>query len=106
MTFSRLKKFSLMLLLLWGFWQGAHWRPKAALWRKDWSMKPAGEIFTRLLTEEWHSAGTGKTGSKGELKFRGYYGRYTFQAAGHTFTATFSRQADRPAEPQRATPTQ
>ncbi|MEY4482917.1 MAG: hypothetical protein RL693_369, partial [Verrucomicrobiota bacterium] len=23
--------------VMWGFWEGAHWKPETALWRKDWS---------------------------------------------------------------------
>jgi endo-1,4-beta-xylanase len=24
-------------ILMWGFWQGKHWRPNAFLWKKDWT---------------------------------------------------------------------
>ena len=23
-------------MVMWGFWEGAHWKPDTALWRKDW----------------------------------------------------------------------
>jgi len=25
-------------IVMWGFWEGRHWRPNGALWRKDWSI--------------------------------------------------------------------
>ena len=34
--------------LLWGFWEGSHWKPEAASWNKDWSIRPRGEVL-----EEW-----------------------------------------------------
>ena len=28
--------------LLWGFWEGSHWKPEAASWNKDWSSRARG----------------------------------------------------------------
>lgn len=33
----------------WGFWEKAHWIPAAALWDKDWHLRPQGEVFTHLV---------------------------------------------------------
>jgi hypothetical protein len=30
---------------MWGFWEGAHWRPKAALWKRNWDMTPAARAY-------------------------------------------------------------
>ncbi len=43
-------------ILMWGFWEGSHWIPDAALWRKDWSLKPNGEAYLKLM-EEWRTKG-------------------------------------------------
>jgi len=40
-------------LLSWGFWQGQHWRPDAAYFRKDWSIKPAGRVWIDLVMHKW-----------------------------------------------------
>jgi GH35 family endo-1,4-beta-xylanase len=34
--------------LLWGFWEGSHWEPTAASWKKDWTILKRGEVL-----EEW-----------------------------------------------------
>ncbi len=31
--------------VMWGFWEGAHWKPETALWRKDWSEKPNARVW-------------------------------------------------------------
>ena len=36
--------------VMWGFWQNRHWRPAAALWRGDWSIKPNGQQFIDLVS--------------------------------------------------------
>ncbi|HXI18191.1 MAG TPA: endo-1,4-beta-xylanase, partial [Chloroflexota bacterium] len=35
-------------ILMWGFWEARHWRPDAALFRRDWSIKPNGRAWTEL----------------------------------------------------------
>ncbi|NQU21141.1 MAG: hypothetical protein HQ567_07645 [Candidatus Nealsonbacteria bacterium] len=36
-----------------GYWEGRHWRPDAALWRQDWSIKPAGKMWKELVFKTW-----------------------------------------------------
>lgn len=38
---------------LWGFWAPAHWRPEAALFRADWSARPAAGVWRELVWKEW-----------------------------------------------------
>ena len=33
--------------VMWGFWENAHWRPDAAMYRSDWSIKPNGAGLSR-----------------------------------------------------------
>lgn len=61
---------------LWGFWEGAHWRPKAALYRGDWYAKPNLRALQHLLHEEWHTDVVGITDNAGQFAFRGYLGTY------------------------------
>ena len=77
-------------ILMWGFWEGRHWRPEGALWRKDWSIKPNGREYVRLVTDEWVTRGEGRVSADGRLAFRGFYGTYRFTAGGRTFTASFA----------------
>ena len=39
--------------VMWGFWEGAHWRPDAAMFRNDWSIKPNGEAYLDLVFDQW-----------------------------------------------------
>lgn len=61
---------------MWGFWEGAHWRPQAAMYRRDWSEKPNGEAFRRLVHDEWRTRGEGLTDRDGRFTARAFYGRY------------------------------
>jgi len=61
---------------LWGFWEGAHFRPNAALWRRDWSMKPAARVWRDLVYNQWSTNLTSKTDSAGAVRFRGFGGSY------------------------------
>lgn len=31
-----------------GFWEGAHWKPRGAMLRRYWSLKPNGEAYQEL----------------------------------------------------------
>ena len=61
---------------LWGFWEGRHWQPKAALYRQDWTEKPNGAAYRKLVQETWHTDETGVTDAAGRWHTRGFYGRY------------------------------
>jgi hypothetical protein len=70
-------------ILLWGVWGKAHWRPKAALYREDFSPKPAGLVLEQLAGE-WKSAYTKDTGPEGLVDDFLTYGtcRVSVQAKG------------------------
>ncbi|NQU88162.1 MAG: endo-1,4-beta-xylanase [Mariniphaga sp.] len=40
-------------ILCWGFWEGRHWRPDAAYYNADWSIRPNGEMYKSLVFDEW-----------------------------------------------------
>ncbi len=67
-------------ILMWGFWEGQHWLPDAALWRKDWSLKPNGKAWTDLVNKTWWTDVTGQTDSSGGYETRGFLGKYTLSA--------------------------
>ncbi len=61
---------------VWGFWEGAHWLPRAAMYRRDWSEKPNGETFRRLIHEVWRTSAAGRTDDDGRFAARAFYGQY------------------------------
>jgi endo-1,4-beta-xylanase len=62
--------------LMWGFWEGMHWLPDAALYRQDWSIKPNGQAFKDLLFKRWWTNATGKSDATGKYGTRGFMGYY------------------------------
>jgi endo-1,4-beta-xylanase len=75
---------SVEAILMWGFWEGAHWRPWSAMWRKDWSITPQGAAYRDLVFNRWWTKTSGKAGEDGTLKARGFYGDYEITAGGET----------------------
>ncbi len=63
--------------LIWGFWDGCHWKKDAAIFRKDWSLKPSGKIYKELVFKHWWTNLTGNTDLKGNYSDRGFFGKYT-----------------------------
>ncbi len=74
--------------IMWGFWEGRHWLPDAALWRRDWTIKPNGQAFLDLVFNQWWTEANGKTNDKGIYQTRGFLGDYeiTVTANGKTKT--------------------
>lgn len=63
-------------MVQWGFWENAHWKPGAALWRKDWTLRPAGQAWVDLVTKTWWTNADGRTAADGTYSTRGFYGDY------------------------------
>ncbi len=89
--------------LMWGFWEGQHWKPEAALYRQNWSLKPNGKIWNDLIFKEWWTNDTGLSNGTGDFSTRGFLGKYkltaskgsqtvsqtvTLQKTGNTFVLT------------------
>ena len=79
-------------ITLWGFWEGRQWMPLAALWRKDWSIKPIGKAWTDLVKSQWRTNAEVLTDGDGMAKVRAFHGDYalTARARGKTASATAS----------------
>jgi len=60
----------------WGFWEKTHWIPRAALFTKDWTIKPAGQAYIDLVNRDWKTDTTGETDTHGFFRTRGFYGDY------------------------------
>ncbi len=72
--------------ILWGFWEGSHWRGKegGAMFRRDWSKRPAQEAWEDLVFHRWWTDWNGTTDADGRTTLRAFYGSYdiTAEAAG------------------------
>ncbi len=62
--------------MIWGFWEGAHWLPRAAMIRKDWSTRPNYDVWNDLIYKQWWTDVTGLTGKDGVFRARGFLGDY------------------------------
>ena len=63
-------------VMMWGFWEGAHWRPRAALWNQDWTLRPHGQVWLDLVTKAWWTNAEGVTAADGKFSTRGFCGDY------------------------------
>ncbi len=44
---------------VWGFWEKTHWRPRAAMYRADWTEKPNGRAYRSLVLDQWRTRSDG-----------------------------------------------
>jgi endo-1,4-beta-xylanase len=63
-------------ITMWGFWEGRQWIPRAALIRKDWTLKPNGRVYEDLVLGKWWTDVQVKTGADGAITIRGFKGDY------------------------------
>lgn len=61
---------------LWGFWEAKHWKPDAAMFRKDWMPKPNAGVWREWVTGKWKTHAVAKTDKKGMACVRGHLGDY------------------------------
>lgn len=85
--------------LSWGFWEGQHWKPEAAYFRKDWSIKPAGQAWIDLVTKKWWTKASGQTDAQGSYKTRGFFGEYVVTVSKGDKTKTMGYRLKRQGEP-------
>lgn len=66
--------------LLWGFWEGSHWIPEAALWRKDWTIKESGKVWEEWVGRRWQTRNVLVTDAEGKISWRGFKGTYRIES--------------------------
>jgi GH35 family endo-1,4-beta-xylanase len=83
-------------VISWGFWEGSHWKPRAAFWDRDWNLRPNGRIFFDLFEREWTTNETLTTDATGSCAARAFKGRIaiTAEAGGQTGSAHMELDAD------------
>jgi GH35 family endo-1,4-beta-xylanase len=67
-------------LTQWGFWEGRHWIPRAALFDKKWRVKPNGQAYIDLVKGAWWTDETRATDHLGYSRIRGFQGDYEVTA--------------------------
>jgi endo-1,4-beta-xylanase len=74
--------------LMWVWWEGAGWRPEAALFRRDGGEKPNGRVWRELVSERWRTDARATGDASGLVRFRGHAGLYdlTIEHGGRTAT--------------------
>lgn len=65
-------------LMAWGFWENRHWRPKAAMYRSDWTQKPNGAMWQELIHKTWWTDTTIEVNTK-TLSYRAFKGEYKYE---------------------------
>ncbi|HAB15704.1 MAG TPA: endo-1,4-beta-xylanase [Verrucomicrobiota bacterium] len=63
-------------VLMWGFWEGQHWQPNAALIRRNWEIKPSGIQYSNLVFREWWTTTNALADATGQVTLRGFKGDY------------------------------
>jgi GH35 family endo-1,4-beta-xylanase len=82
-------------IVQWGFWERMHWKPAAALWRDDWTIKPAGEVFVDLVAKQWWTDDEQTTDQQGRCQTRGFLGDYQITAKNNGVSKTVSATLQR-----------
>ncbi|MDY3551517.1 endo-1,4-beta-xylanase [Gemmata sp. JC717] len=60
----------------WGFWAGSHWRPDAAMFNFDWTLKPNGQAYQDLVFGDWWTDTRGTSAWGGAFSTRAFQGEY------------------------------
>ena len=72
-------------------------RTQCAFFRKDWTIKPIGQVWLDLKQKEWNTNAKGQTDAKGGFQTRGFHGDYNITVShnGETkkATATVGKEA-------------
>jgi len=63
-------------IYMWGFWDGQHHAYNAPIFRKNWTLKPAGKAYQDLVLGKWWTNADGATDAGGRFRTRGFLGQY------------------------------
>lgn len=87
---------SIDAFLIWGFWEGRHWLPQAAPYRRDWTEKPNGKVWRDLIFGEWWTNADGATSSDGTYSIRAFLGDHEIEVivAGGSVRRTVTLKAN------------
>ena len=72
--------------VVWGWWEGDHWKSAAAMLNKDWSKKPNYKAWRDLVYGEWWTDETVFTDENGSVNIKSFKGNYEISSGGKTIT--------------------
>jgi endo-1,4-beta-xylanase len=70
-------------IFLWGFWEGSHWIPEAALFRRNFAPKLAAIAYQDLLYRQWWTQVNQSTSRDGTVTTRAFFGQYQVSVRYH-----------------------
>lgn len=73
MTFSHP---AMEAFIMWGFWDGNHWKNNAPMFDMQWNLKPGGQAFIDKVFNDWWTNESATSNSEGIAAFRGFKGKY------------------------------
>jgi endo-1,4-beta-xylanase len=85
--------------MIWGFWEGAHWKPSAAMIRRDWSTKPNYDAWNDLIYRQWWTDTRGATAADGVFRTRAFLGDYDIEVIIDGVTKTYPLRLTSNTEP-------
>lgn len=88
---------------MWGIWEGDHWLPRAALYRKDWSPKPNGKALEELLAKTWWTDTKVTTDANGKATVKAFLGTHAVTADIAGKPVTLTAKLDEGGKPQTVT---
>ncbi|MFM8413512.1 MAG: endo-1,4-beta-xylanase [Planctomycetota bacterium] len=83
-------------VICWGFWEGSHWKPRAAFWDRQWNLRPNGRAWLDLFEQEWTTDEEAVADASGRCTVRAFKGRLavTAEHGGRHGAATVTHAAD------------
>lgn len=74
--------------VVWGFWETRHWRPLAAMFKADWTERPAVQVWRDLVKTKWWTNADLIADAQGKAPLNAFYGWYdvTVEHSGQTKT--------------------
>lgn len=60
----------------WGYWEGRHWIPKAALFDRNWRAKPNAKAYQEWVLHNWWTDETHAADVQGYSRIRAFLGDY------------------------------
>ena len=67
--------------LMWGFWDGNHWKNNAPIFKQDWSLKSSGGVFIDKVFKDWWTEAKGTTDENGHYTTRVFKGSHKISAS-------------------------
>ena len=84
-------------ILMWGFWEKAHWISRAAIFDRNFQPKLAAKVYQELVFHRWWTRSSGITNQNGQFSTRAFFGQYRVTVKGWNWSETrsFSFQSQR-----------